>query len=180
MHFLASKSNLDIAKKLFDHQPPASARVRDKRGQYPLHRAAAVGSVPMVNLLLKNKSPLNATDSAGYTALHHAVAEGHGDTAVALLKAGAETDKKDADGMLALDLAPDRDVCLTRIWRGLAIHRNLSLLTNNCVVTGPEVYRAGGGERGHQALSRALSGRGLSSKTELEKGGDRGILLLVV
>lgn len=32
----------------------------------------------MVNLLLKNRSPLNATDNAGYTALHHAVAEGHG------------------------------------------------------------------------------------------------------
>lgn len=63
---------------LLENNPPASARVRDKRGQYPLHRAAAVGSVPMVNLLLKHKSPLNATDSAGYTALHHAVAEGHG------------------------------------------------------------------------------------------------------
>ncbi|KAI0110013.1 hypothetical protein F4814DRAFT_386449 [Daldinia grandis] len=63
----------------------------------------------MVNLLLQNKSPLNATDSSGYTALHHAVAEGH-DTAVALLKAGAEFDKRDSDGYLALDLAPDKEV----------------------------------------------------------------------
>jgi ankyrin repeat protein len=52
--------------------------VRDKRGQYPLHRAAAVGSVPMLNLLIKHRSPINATDSAGQTALHHAIAEGHG------------------------------------------------------------------------------------------------------
>ncbi|KAI0172360.1 hypothetical protein GGR52DRAFT_466213 [Hypoxylon sp. FL1284] len=64
----------------------------------------------MVNLLLKNQSPLNATDSAGYTALHHAVAEGHGDTAVALLKAGADFHKRDSDGCLALDLAPDKEV----------------------------------------------------------------------
>lgn len=70
---------MDVARKLLDQKPPASARVRDKRGQYAIHRAAAVGSVPMVNLLIKNKSPLNATDSAGYTALHHAVAEGHGE-----------------------------------------------------------------------------------------------------
>lgn len=35
---------------------------------------------------------------------------GPGDTAVALLKAGAETDKKDVDGYLALDLAPDKQV----------------------------------------------------------------------
>ncbi|RWA03423.1 hypothetical protein EKO27_g11682, partial [Xylaria grammica] len=54
--------------------------------------------------------PLNASDNAGYTALHHAVAEGHGDTAIALLKAGAETDKRDADGYLALELAPDKEV----------------------------------------------------------------------
>lgn len=33
-----------------------------------------------------------------------------GDTAVALLKAGAETDKKDVDGRLALELAPDAQV----------------------------------------------------------------------
>jgi len=85
----------------------------------------------MVKLLLDNRSPLNATDNAGYTALHHAIAEGHGellppkpaeqlggtrayiltgDTAVALLKAGAETDKRDVDGYLALDLAPDKEV----------------------------------------------------------------------
>ncbi|KAE9377169.1 ankyrin [Stipitochalara longipes BDJ] len=110
LHFVASKKNVDLARLLFDQKPPASARVKDKRGQYAIHRAAAVGSVPMVELLLKNKSPINASDVAGQTPLHHAVAEGHGDTAVALLKAGAETDKKDVDGMLALDLAPDSQV----------------------------------------------------------------------
>lgn len=79
LHFLASKGNLEAARKLLEgHTPPASARARDRRGLYPLHRAAAVGSVPMINLLLKHRSPINATDSAGQTALHHAVAEGHG------------------------------------------------------------------------------------------------------
>lgn len=33
-----------------------------------------------------------------------------GDTAIALLKAGAETDKRDTDGYLALDLAPSKEV----------------------------------------------------------------------
>ncbi|WYZ43008.1 hypothetical protein EsH8_VI_000707 [Colletotrichum jinshuiense] len=110
LHFVASKNNLDVAKTLLSHDPPASTRVRDRRGQYPIHRAAAIGSVPMVALLIKHKSPLNATDTSGYTALHHAAAEGHGDTAVALLKAGAEFDKKDNDGYLALSLAPDKEV----------------------------------------------------------------------
>ena len=40
-----------------------------------------------------------------------AIAEGHGDAALVLLKAGAETDKRDVDGHLAIDLAPDKKVC---------------------------------------------------------------------
>ncbi|KAL8891451.1 MAG: hypothetical protein Q9215_001495 [Flavoplaca cf. flavocitrina] len=107
LHFCASKNNLDVARKLIARK--ASARVKDKREQLPLHRAAAVGSVPMVKLLLDNKSPLNATDVAKYTALHH-VSEGHGDTALVLLKAGAEVDKLDVDGKLAIDLAPDTKI----------------------------------------------------------------------
>lgn len=76
--FATSKNNLDITKALLANKPPASVRVKDKRDQYPIHRAASIGSVPLVELLLKNRSPLNATDSAGYTPLHHAIAEGHG------------------------------------------------------------------------------------------------------
>jgi 26S proteasome non-ATPase regulatory subunit 10 len=33
----------------------------------------------MVEFLLKNKSPVNASDAAGQTPLHHAIAEGHGE-----------------------------------------------------------------------------------------------------
>ena len=81
----------------------------------------------MVNLLMEKSSPLNATDIAGFTPLHHgkwlyrvcyrtfpnlmiAISEGHGDAAMALLKAGAEFDKRDVDGHLALELAPDAKV----------------------------------------------------------------------
>jgi 26S proteasome non-ATPase regulatory subunit 10 len=106
LHFAASKTNLDVAKLLLEAK--ASARVKDKRGQLALHRAAAVGSVPMIKLLLeKGKSPLNATDVDGWTALHHAVSEGHGDAALCLLLAGAEWDKEDREGKRALDWAPD-------------------------------------------------------------------------
>jgi 26S proteasome non-ATPase regulatory subunit 10 len=109
LHFAASKSNLDTARKLISHK--ASARVKDKRGQLPLHRAAAVaGNVPLVKLLLDHKSQINATDIDGCTALHHAIAEGNGDIALALLKAGAESDKKDSSGSFAIDLAPDAKI----------------------------------------------------------------------
>ena len=106
--FAASKSNLETVRKLIQHK--ASTRVKDKRGQLPLHRAAAVGNVPIIQIILSNRSPINATDMDGCTALHHSIAEGHGDAAVVLLRAGAEFDKRDAGGKLAIDLAPDAKV----------------------------------------------------------------------
>ena len=58
-----------------------------------------------------------------------------GDTAVALLKAGAETDKKDVDGHLAMELAPDAQVpplshpyntVLTFVASGQKVHSPIS------------------------------------------------------
>lgn len=80
----------------------------------------------MIQLMLDNQSPLNATDISGLTALHHcqschlhsttsinrllAISEGHGDAAMLLLRCGVETDKRDADRMLAIDTAPEKKV----------------------------------------------------------------------
>ncbi|KAI5290863.1 hypothetical protein KEM54_000216 [Ascosphaera aggregata] len=109
LHFATSKQNISTIKMLLNSK--CSARVKDKRGQLALHRAAASGSLPIVKLLLtQGKSPLNATDNDGMTALHHAIAEGNGDCAVMLLKEGAETDKENVDGELAINLAPDQKV----------------------------------------------------------------------
>ncbi|PHH54709.1 Ankyrin repeat-containing protein C6C3.08 [Ceratocystis fimbriata CBS 114723] len=110
MHFIASKKKVDLARMFLALKPPASVRIRDKRGQYPIHRAASIGSVPMIEALLKAHSPLNASDISGSTALHHSISEGHGDVAVALLKAGIDAKRKDSDGNLALDVAPDNEV----------------------------------------------------------------------
>ena len=114
LHFTASKNHLDIARKLIANK--ATTRKKDKRQQLPLHRAAAVGSVPMIKLFLENQSPVNATDVDGWTALHHAISEGHGDAAIELMKAGADPKKKDRDDQLPMSLAPDskvRDFILT-------------------------------------------------------------------
>ena len=108
LHLACSKDNLSIARLLLS--AGASTRVKDKRGQLPLHRAAAIGSVPLVKLLLDNKSPVNTSDVDGMTALHQAVSEGHGDVAVELLRRGAEPDKRDGEGRVALDCAPDAKV----------------------------------------------------------------------
>lgn len=110
LHFAVSKQNIETIRLL--SSAGASARVKDKRGQLPLHRAAAVGNLPIAKLLLgpQGKSPVNATDMDGMTALHHAISEGHGDVAVELMKAGAEINKQDRDGRTAMELAPDAKV----------------------------------------------------------------------
>ncbi|PKX94299.1 ankyrin repeat domain-containing protein [Aspergillus novofumigatus IBT 16806] len=109
LHFATSKGNLSTVRTLLANK--CSARVKDRRGQLPLHRAAAIGSIPIIKLLLEEgKSPVNATDIDGLTALHHAISEGHGDAAITLLKAGAEADKKDSEGRLAIEMAPDAKV----------------------------------------------------------------------
>ncbi|GLB06063.1 hypothetical protein AtubIFM57258_001359 [Aspergillus tubingensis] len=109
LHFATSKANLSTVRTLIANK--CSARVKDRRGQLPLHRAAAIGSSPIIKILLEDgKSPVNATDVDGLTALHHAVSEGHGDAAITLLKAGAEADKRDSNGVLAIDMSPDSKV----------------------------------------------------------------------
>lgn len=109
LHFASSKANLSTVRTLIANK--CSARVKDIRGQLPLHRAAAVGSAPILKALLEEgKSPVNATDNDGLTALHHAISEGHGDAAILLLKSGAEAEKRDGDGRLAIDLVPDDKV----------------------------------------------------------------------
>ena len=71
-----------------------------------------MGSVPILKTLLEEgKSPVNATDADGYTALHQAIAEGHGPAAILLLKSGADPLKRDSDGKLAIELVPDDKVC---------------------------------------------------------------------
>ncbi|RMJ22880.1 proteasome regulatory particle subunit [Aspergillus sp. HF37] len=109
LHFATSKANLSTIRILIANK--CSARVKDKRGQLALHRAASIGSTPIIKVLLEDgKSPVSATDMDGLTALHHAISEGHGDAAIQLLKAGAEADKRDSDGNLAIDLVPDTKV----------------------------------------------------------------------
>lgn len=109
VHLATSKKHFDIVKELVSKG--ASVRTKDKKSQYPLHRAASVGSLPLVEYLVKEgKSPINAKDISGWTALHHALAEGFGDVAVLLVKLGADYNVEDSDGNTPLKVAVDDKV----------------------------------------------------------------------
>ncbi|KAK9249298.1 ankyrin repeat-containing domain protein [Lipomyces tetrasporus] len=109
LHYAVSRVRYDVAVRLIEKFPGA-VRIRDRQNQVPLHRAAAIGNIPLINLLIKNKSPLNTVDRSGWTPLFHAAAEGHGDAALVLVRAGADTEKLDPDGNTFLKVCPDDKV----------------------------------------------------------------------
>lgn len=71
---------------------------------------------------------------------------------VVLLKAGAETDKKDMDGNLALDLTPDREVRSHE-----SLRENKPGLTSHC-------SRCGSTSRRWQRAKASRSNRGVTTR----------------
>ncbi|KAK9235597.1 ankyrin repeat-containing domain protein [Lipomyces kononenkoae] len=109
LHYAVSRVRHEVAVRLIEKYPGA-VRIKDRQNQLPLHRAAAIGNIPLITLLIKNKSPLNTVDRSGWTPLFHAAAEGHGDAALALVRAGADTERLDPDGNIFLNVCPDDKV----------------------------------------------------------------------
>jgi 26S proteasome non-ATPase regulatory subunit 10 len=75
------------------------------------HRAATTGALPFIRLILASTSPsrptaprLNQQDRAGHTPLHLAIESGHAECAVALIEAGADRERCDADGRRAEEI----------------------------------------------------------------------------
>ena len=89
------RENDEAAHSGHSHLPP----LRDKRGDTPLHRAAAENGNPaIVAELVSWGADANAKMAAGRTPLHEAAAN-NGNPAVvaALLEAGAEVDARGTD-----------------------------------------------------------------------------------
>ncbi|SCV14960.1 related to Probable 26S proteasome regulatory subunit p28 [Nakaseomyces glabratus] len=110
LHLAVAKKHLEVCKYLI--KLGASVRIKDKKGQIALHRAAAVGSIGVVEFLCSTaKSPVNWKDASGWTPLFHAIAEGHADIAVLLVnKFSADYEVEDSDGKKPIDVAPSESV----------------------------------------------------------------------
>lgn len=109
LHLATSKNHYDLVKKLIS-QYKCSVRVKDKKGITALHRAAAIGSQPLVKLLVEAKASVNAKDKDGWTPLHHALAEGHGDIGSLLVQLGADAEAETNQGEKAEDVACNESV----------------------------------------------------------------------
>ncbi|CCK67846.1 Nas6p KNAG_0A01570 [Huiozyma naganishii CBS 8797] len=110
LHLAVAKGHYEVVRFLVENG--ASTRIKDKNQQIPLHRAASVGSMKLVEFLCTaGKSPINWTDRSGWTPLFHALAEGHGDVAVTLVvKYEADQDIEDGRNQKAVDVALNDEV----------------------------------------------------------------------
>lgn len=84
---------------------PLVAGARDCDGQTTLHWAVKTDRLPMLVFWIAARTPLDATNNAGQTALHQAAAAGKADFVRVLLEAQASTAIQDTNGWTALDVA---------------------------------------------------------------------------
>ncbi|KAL8835291.1 MAG: hypothetical protein Q9170_003377 [Blastenia crenularia] len=108
LHRAAAIGSVPMVNLLLQNRSPLNAT--DSAGYTALHHGML--SLPFMDW--SNVSRVRMLQS-GLSSLadifaSKAISEGHGDTALVLLKAGAETDKQDVDGHLAIDLAPDTKI----------------------------------------------------------------------
>ena len=75
----------------------------------PLHSAAAISQIGIVNILLQHGANINAKQSSGVTALHSATHNGVTEIVKLLLQNGADKEAKTKDGKSVLAFAKEGD-----------------------------------------------------------------------
>jgi len=74
----------------------------DRAGKTPLHLAARENHLPLLDLLLDTRMPVDVLDSDGASALHEAAWSGHEAVVKLLIRRGATVDRTDKNGMTPL------------------------------------------------------------------------------
>lgn len=101
LHLAVASKSVFLVKQLLDRFPSLPTAHQDNYGWTPLHLAASLGSLPLVELLLP-VCPPTLRSQGGQTALHYAAGKGH--LAVVERLLGAAT-IKDEMGQTALHRA---------------------------------------------------------------------------
>ncbi|HNY12257.1 MAG TPA: ankyrin repeat domain-containing protein [Candidatus Wallbacteria bacterium] len=83
----------------------ADVNHRDAEGVTPLMRAAFLGNLPLVNLLVDSGAGINARDNNQMTPLMNAAGSGYIEIAKHLISSGADVNARDVAGVTALMIA---------------------------------------------------------------------------
>jgi ankyrin repeat protein/ribosomal protein S13 len=106
MYAIASE-HLDIVKELIARS--ADITVANHNGATPLHLAASINNIEILKRIidthLSERDHLNAQDSRGNTALHHAAEGGYANAVILLLNNGARSTIRNDDRLTAYDIA---------------------------------------------------------------------------
>jgi predicted acylesterase/phospholipase RssA len=110
LHIAVERHQRDIVALMLNQIPPHYYIDRpDHKGETPLHRLMANDDDPkkleILNLLLQKGARLEACNKFGSTPLHRAAFWGRLDTVKVLVKAGANRDAVDKEGLTALKIA---------------------------------------------------------------------------
>lgn len=133
-------SDIDKARLCLEAgaKPYALNRAEKEVPMHLLVKAAANANHDMVKLLLEHHFPLDECYiSCGKTALHFAALRGELDIIESLVLAGADTDKKEAKGLTALDLARSRsNTAITDFLESVALMKKEKEVLSECLPLG--------------------------------------------
>ncbi|KAL0210623.1 hypothetical protein RCL1_005059 [Eukaryota sp. TZLM3-RCL] len=107
LHFACTIGNLPLVEFLLTLGVSFDAKQQDS-GHRPLHLSSRFGHADICSILLQVGVDPDASDSQGWTALHHAVANNHLKTARVLIEGGANLCVQSESGLSVLHLAVTR------------------------------------------------------------------------
>lgn len=100
------REDLDRVRELLSGGLSADFLDRTDANNGPLHNAATIGSLDLVNLLLDHGARIDAQCSLGWTPLMRAANAGHYRVVKRLIEAGANQDLRNTDGYTAFMRIP--------------------------------------------------------------------------
>jgi ankyrin repeat protein len=111
LHIVTDNGFRSVAEALLAHHADMNARNSASNGEVtPLHRAASLGRIELLKLLIAGGSDVNIKSKNGSTPLSDAVGAGQLDSVRALLAAKADPDIADDKGITPLSEAAGRNV----------------------------------------------------------------------
>jgi ankyrin repeat protein len=110
LHLAAFFGHRATVEFLLEQGAALSVKSQNRMENLPLHSALAFRRYDVARRLVEAGTDVNATDSAGWNALHHAASNGDADMVRFLLERGADVTAKDVQGSTPLKMATLRDM----------------------------------------------------------------------